>query len=65
MSASFAYEDPLLRPAAQTTTQKAREIFKEMGRGMWSSGRAITLFYLSEIKLSLFFSVLDTLFYMA
>ncbi|KAG6861115.1 hypothetical protein C0995_003844 [Termitomyces sp. Mi166 len=42
MSASFAYEDPLLRQQTQAgmkTTQKAREIFKEMGRGMWSSGK--------------------------
>lgn len=42
MSASFAYEDPILRPQAQTnvgTTQKAREIFKDMGKGMWRSGK--------------------------
>lgn len=42
MSASFAYEDPLLRQQTQAgmnTTQKAREIFKEMGRGMWRSGK--------------------------
>ncbi|KAG5342616.1 Mitochondrial import inner membrane translocase subunit TIM22 [Termitomyces sp. J132] len=42
MSASFAYEDPLLRQQTQAgmnTAQKAREIFKEMGRGMWSSGK--------------------------
>ncbi|KAI5119166.1 hypothetical protein M0805_008649 [Coniferiporia weirii] len=42
MSSSFAYEDPLLRPQTQTnlnTTQKAREIFKEMGKGMWRSGK--------------------------
>ncbi|KAL0955874.1 hypothetical protein HGRIS_002073 [Hohenbuehelia grisea] len=42
MSASFAYEDPLLRQHTQAgmkTTQKAREVFKEMGRGMWSSGK--------------------------
>ena len=38
MSASFAYEDPLAR-AQLTTTQKASEIFKEMGRNMWSSGK--------------------------
>ena len=41
MSTSFAYEDPLLR---QTTgnlsrTQKASEIFKDMGKGMWRSGK--------------------------
>ncbi|KAG5652842.1 hypothetical protein H0H81_003404 [Sphagnurus paluster] len=42
MSASFAYEDPLLRQQTQAgmkTTQKAREVFKEMGRGMWTSGK--------------------------
>lgn len=41
MSTSFAYEDPLLR---QTTgnlsrTQKASEIFRDMGKGMWRSGK--------------------------
>jgi mitochondrial import inner membrane translocase subunit TIM22 len=53
MSSSFAYEDPLLRSQIQrqgaggaagavvgnTTTQKAREVFLEMGRGMWRSGK--------------------------
>jgi import inner membrane translocase subunit TIM22 len=42
MSASLAYEDPLLRQQSQAgmnTTQKAGQIFKEMGRGMWSSGK--------------------------
>ncbi|EJD07964.1 Tim17-domain-containing protein [Fomitiporia mediterranea MF3/22] len=42
MSSSFAYEDPLLRPQSQSalnTTQKAREIFKDMGKGMWRSGK--------------------------
>lgn len=42
MSASFAYEDPLLRQQSQAgmnTTQKASQIFKEMGRGMWTSGK--------------------------
>ncbi|KAI0090716.1 mitochondrial import inner membrane translocase subunit TIM22 [Irpex rosettiformis] len=38
MSSSFAYEDPLMR-ASLTRTQKASEIFKEMGRGMWRSGK--------------------------
>jgi import inner membrane translocase subunit TIM22 len=38
MSSSFAYEDPLLRQN-QNTTQKSIEIFKEMGRGMWRSGK--------------------------
>ncbi|KAH6913930.1 mitochondrial import inner membrane translocase subunit TIM22 [Coprinopsis sp. MPI-PUGE-AT-0042] len=42
MSASFAYEDPYLRSqthAVVTNTQKASAIFKEMGKGMWTSGR--------------------------
>lgn len=42
MSASFAYEDPLLRAQTQAgmnTTQKAGQIFREMGRGMWTSGK--------------------------
>lgn len=42
MSASFAYEDPFLRQRTQAnlnTTQKAREIFKDMGKGMWSTGK--------------------------
>ncbi|KAF9268592.1 Tim17-domain-containing protein [Marasmius fiardii PR-910] len=42
MSASFAYEDPLLRAQSQAgmkTTQKASQILKDMGRGMWQSGR--------------------------
>ncbi|KAI0628947.1 mitochondrial import inner membrane translocase subunit TIM22 [Trametes polyzona] len=38
MSSSFAYEDPLLRQNL-STQQKAREIFKEMGRGMYKSGK--------------------------
>ena len=38
MSSSFAYEDPLMRNNL-TRTQKASEIFKEMGRGMWRSGK--------------------------
>lgn len=43
MSASFAYEDPYLRSQTQAgmnTTQKASQIFKEMGKGMWTSGKA-------------------------
>lgn len=45
MSASFAYEDPYLRAqtqpqAALNTTQKASQIFKEMGKGMWTSGKS-------------------------
>lgn len=42
MSASFAYEDPLLRQQTQAglnTSQKAKEIFKDMGKGMWKSGK--------------------------
>ncbi len=38
MSSSFAYEDPLLRQNLGTT-QKTMEIFKDMGRGMWRSGK--------------------------
>ena len=38
MSASFAYEDPLMRQNL-TTAQKTSEIFKEMGRNMWRSGK--------------------------
>jgi len=43
MSSSFAYEDPYLRSQTAlntSTTQKARHIFKEMGRGMLSSGKS-------------------------
>ena len=43
MSASFAYEDPYLRSQTQAgmnSTQKASQIFKEMGKGMWTSGKA-------------------------
>ncbi|KAG6332151.1 hypothetical protein ID866_6940 [Astraeus odoratus] len=42
MSASFAYEDPYLRQQSQvglSNTQKAREIFKDMGKGMWRTGK--------------------------
>ncbi|TFK44915.1 Tim17/Tim22/Tim23/Pmp24 family-domain-containing protein [Crucibulum laeve] len=42
MSASFAYEDPYLRQQTQVgmnTTQKAGQVFREMGKGMWSSGK--------------------------
>ena len=42
MSASFAYEDPYLRQQTQAglnTAQKAREIFRDMGKGMWKSGK--------------------------
>ena len=43
MSSSFAYEDPYLRAQTQVgmnTAQKASKIFKEMGKGMWSSGKS-------------------------
>ena len=42
MSSSFAYEDPLMRAQTQagmSTTQKAADVFREMGRGMWRSGK--------------------------
>jgi import inner membrane translocase subunit TIM22 len=42
MSASFAYEDPYLRQQTQAglnTGQKAKEIFKDMGKGMYRSGK--------------------------
>ncbi|KDQ50867.1 hypothetical protein JAAARDRAFT_199572 [Jaapia argillacea MUCL 33604] len=38
MSSSFQYEDPLLRQNL-TTAQKTGEVFKEMGRGMYRSGK--------------------------
>ncbi|KAF9529688.1 Tim17/Tim22/Tim23/Pmp24 family-domain-containing protein [Crepidotus variabilis] len=43
MSASFAYEDPYLRQQTRPeigNAQKARQIFKEMGKGMYSSGKS-------------------------
>ena len=43
MSASFAYEDPYLRAQSQAnmnTTQKASQIFREMGRSMLTSGKS-------------------------
>jgi hypothetical protein len=39
MSATFAYEDPLLRAEGLSTRQKTTQIFKEMGRNMWRSGK--------------------------
>ena len=40
MSTSFAYEDPLLRQTTQLSNkQKTVEIFKDMGKGMWRSGK--------------------------
>jgi import inner membrane translocase subunit TIM22 len=42
MNASFQYEDPLLRAqqnAGKGASQRARDVFKEMGVNMWKSGR--------------------------
>lgn len=42
MSSSFAYEDPLRRDPNFDTMKfdkKARVMFKEMGKGMWSTGK--------------------------
>ena len=42
MSTSFAYEDPLSRTwqtSTMNTTQKTALIFKDMGKGMWRSGK--------------------------
>jgi mitochondrial import inner membrane translocase subunit TIM22 len=39
MSASFAYEDPLARTDL-STRKKTVEMFKDMGKGMWRSGRS-------------------------
>jgi len=40
MSASFAYEDPYLRAqTGKNNVQKARDIFKDMGKGMVTSGK--------------------------
>ncbi|EJT96885.1 mitochondrial import inner membrane translocase subunit TIM22 [Dacryopinax primogenitus] len=44
MSASLQYEDPILRQQsaagqALSSGQKTLEVFKEMGRGMWRSGK--------------------------
>ena len=40
MSSSFAIEDPLRAPqyANLTTQMKVKEVFKDMGKGMWKSG---------------------------
>lgn len=40
MSSSFAVEDPFRAPqfAHMTTQMKAKEVFKDMGKGMWKSG---------------------------
>ena len=42
MSATYAYEDPLQRTWGQdnmTTRQKTTQIFKDMGKGMYKSGK--------------------------
>ncbi|PVG00893.1 mitochondrial import inner membrane translocase, subunit Tim17/22 [Serendipita vermifera] len=39
MSTSFAYEDPLAR-TDMSTRKKTVEMFKDMGKGMWRSGRS-------------------------
>jgi import inner membrane translocase subunit TIM22 len=39
MSTSFAYDDPLSR-SDLSTRKKTTEMFKEMGRGMYRSGRS-------------------------
>lgn len=40
MSASFQYEDPVLRAQGTlSNTQKTSAVFKEMGKNMWSSGK--------------------------
>ena len=43
MSASFAYEDPILRANREqgmNTVQKTSAVFKEMGQGMWRQGKS-------------------------
>jgi import inner membrane translocase subunit TIM22 len=39
MSSSFAYEDPMARQGLSTRV-KTVEMFKDMGKGMWRSGRS-------------------------
>lgn len=42
MSTSFAYEDPLSRTWQNSTMnsrQKTVQVFKDMGKGMWRSGK--------------------------
>ncbi|WVR05939.1 mitochondrial import inner membrane translocase subunit TIM22 [Kwoniella sp. DSM 27419] len=40
MSATFAYEDPLSRASSNLSTRAATaQVFREMGRNMWSSGK--------------------------
>lgn len=40
MSSSFALEDPFRAPqfAGMSTQQKAKHVFKDMGKSMWKSG---------------------------
>ncbi|KAH8926773.1 Tim17-domain-containing protein [Atractiella rhizophila] len=41
MSSSFAYEDPFRAPKMEglNTAQKTREMFLDMGKGMWRAGK--------------------------
>jgi import inner membrane translocase subunit TIM22 len=41
MTTSMRYDDPFGSPAMQgmNNRQKAAEMFKDMGRGMWKSGK--------------------------
>lgn len=41
MSSSFRYEDPFSSPAFANkgTAQKATEMMKDMGKGMWRGGK--------------------------
>lgn len=40
MTASMSYEDPLLRQHSGTNTQRARDILRDTGKSMWSSGKS-------------------------
>jgi len=40
MTASMSYEDPLMRQNAGTGAQRARDILRETGKSMWSSGKS-------------------------
>ncbi|KAJ7287164.1 mitochondrial import inner membrane translocase subunit TIM22 [Mycena rebaudengoi] len=39
MTASMSYEDPLMRQAAGNSAQRARDVLRETGKQMWSSGK--------------------------
>lgn len=41
MSSSFALEDPFRAPQFEgmTTLQKSKLVFRDMGKGMWNSGK--------------------------